>query len=359
LTGYLDPLYCHLSHLEGDFPVDLTQVAAPPVIVDLHGLKLAFQSPDLALREHFEAIYGHLPRVRDGEGDIFIGWHLHPWPVAPPPPPGMPIISEGQLISYYGQGHLVAIRLPKYGLVTVDLEQQRLVGVVTRNTLAVCGAFEDVLMITLAPLYRRRGWFPLHAFAALASNGKVALLAGEMGSGKTTTGLALLSAGWKLLSNDSPLLRQQNESVEVLAYPGRLSLFDDSLARFDRLKRFIPAVKAEDRPEVIDLFASGGSQKRVFRAEDAFDRVWAEEGMVGGLFFPQVTPGLAQSELIEVTGKEALLALLPQAVEGWDKSVIGQTMHLLAKLVEQAPCYQLKLSPYVEQLPSLIAGGIK
>jgi hypothetical protein len=82
-------------------------------------------------------------------------------------------------------------------------------------------------------------------------------------------------------------------------------------------------------------------------------------GTAGGIFFPQVTPGLAQSELVEVSPKEALLQLVPQAIEGWDKAAIGQTLHLLGKLVEQVPCYQLKLSPRVEQLPALIAAGLK
>ncbi len=357
--------------------MNLNQPTTPPIVIDLHGLRLAFQSPDPPLRERFELVYGHLPRREGAESDIFIGWHIHKLPTAPPPPPGMPVISEGKLISYYGQGHLVAIRMPKYGLITVDLNHQRLVGAVTRNTLEAYGAFEDVMMISLAPLYRRRGWFPLHAFATLAPNGKVALITGEMGSGKTTTGLALLSDEWKLLSNDSPLLRWQNGQVEVLAYPGRLSAFDDSLARFEALKRFIPveaeasrfrdarlpsetpeAARGEAEAKMIDLLAPSGPQKRVFRAEEAFVEPWAVSGVAGGIFFPEVTPGLAQSELVEVAPKEALLALMPQAVEGWDKAAIGQTMQLLSKLVEQVPCYQLKLSPQVEQLPELIAGGM-
>jgi hypothetical protein len=270
----------------------------------------------------------------------------------------MPVISEGQLVGYYGQGQLVAIRMPKYGLITVDLEQQRLVGAVTRNCLEAYGAFEDVLMISLAPLYRRRGWFPLHAFAALSPTGKVALITGTMGAGKTTTGLALLSAGWKLLSNDSPLLAlRQDGQVQVLAYPGRLSAFDDSLARFEELRRFIPT-KTKTKAEEFDLLAPSGPQKRVFRVEEAFVEPWAAAGTAGGIFFPQVTPGLAHSELVEVSPKEAILQLVPQAIEGWDRAAIGQTLHLLGKLVEQVPCYQLKLSPHVEQLPALIAGGI-
>jgi hypothetical protein len=165
----------------------------------------------------------------------------------------------------------------------------------------------------------------------------------------------LLSAGWKLLSNDSPLLRVQDSRVEVLAYPGRLSAFDDSLARFERLKKFIPT---EPEPEPINLLTPIGAKKRVFRAEEAFERPWASAAVAGGIFFPQIVSGLEQSELAALPPKEALLQLLPQAIEGWDKAAIGQNLRLLRQLVEQTPGYILKLSPQVEQLPGLIAGGM-
>ena len=140
----------------------------PPVTVDLHGLKLRFQSPDTLLQERFEAVYGHLPRSNEAKADIFIDWHIEPSAEAPLPPSDAPVISEGDLVSYYGDNNLVATRLPRYGLLMVDLERNRLAGTVTQACLEAYGVFEDVMMISLAPLYRRRGWFPIHAFAATA-----------------------------------------------------------------------------------------------------------------------------------------------------------------------------------------------
>jgi hypothetical protein len=317
----------------------------PTITVNLHGLTLAFTSADAALTQRFITVYGHLPPGA-GPDRILIDWRLHPEPLAPPPPSGVAEISAGEQVSYYGNASsTVVIRLPKYGLITVDLALGQITGQVTPNCLAVYGAFEDVLMISLAPLYRRRGWFPLHAFAALAPTGQAALITGAMGAGKTTTGLALLAAGWKLLSNDSPLLRAGASGVEVLACPGQLSAFDDSLGRFEGLKKFIPAGK-------------NSGDKRVFQAEAAFVEPWAEAGVAGGVFFPQVVPGLARSELHSIPASDAILHLLPQAIEGWDKAVIGPHLRLLGQLVEQAPCYRLRLSPQVDELPPLLAGGM-
>ena len=322
----------------------------PAISVDLHGLTLTFQTSDKDLRERFELVYGHLPRPQAKPSDVLITWQLDGGSSAPLPPAGLPVISEDPLVSYFGTDSLIVIRMPKYGLITVDLSKKCLTGVVTRNCLEGYGVFEDAFMISLAPLYRRQGWFPLHAFAALGPNNKVALITGQMGSGKTTTGLALLSATWKLLSNDSPLLTLRNNQVYVLAYPGQLSAFDDSLARFEHLTRFIPAASTS---------ALSRSEKRLFRAEEAFSEPWVTAGVAGGVFFPQVVAGLKHSELVQISSKAALLQLMPQGIEGWDKHTIAPTLQLLGQLTKQAPCYLLRLSPRVKELPALIASGLE
>jgi hypothetical protein len=319
--------------------------------VNLHQLGLVFESAAAGLRTRFEQIYGHLPPAVDLSERVMIDWQLAETEMAPLPAGDLPVLAAGEMVSYYGEPDLVTIRMPKYALLTVDLKAGSITGKVTSRILTVYGAFEDVLLIALAPIYRRRGWFPLHAFAGLAPSGQAALISGPMGSGKTTTGLSLLNAGWKLLSNDSPLLTLREDQVHVLSYPGRLSAFDNSLARFENLKKFIPA--EVDRPgEQID------QPKRIFGAEEVYADPWAESSVAGGIFFPQVVAGLSASELVKVPPAQAILQLIPQAIEGWDKTAIAHYRALLRRLVEHVPCYHLRLSPQVEALPDLLAQGL-
>ncbi|MEM7348592.1 MAG: hypothetical protein AAF485_30560, partial [Chloroflexota bacterium] len=96
-----------------------------------------------------------------------------------------------------------------------------------------------------------------------------------------------------------------------------------------------------------------------FNAQDAFDAPWAESAIAGGVFFPKVVPGLTQSQLVPIDATSATLELMPQAIEGWDKSAIADSLQLISKLVNQTPCYILQLAPDVDKLPSLIQIGLE
>ncbi len=314
----------------------------------LHGLNLHCRSSSADLLGRFEAIYGHLPPAQPGALDIDLQMGLVSGSSAPPAPTDLPVIYADDLISYHGDPPRLVIRLPKYALLTIDLARRQVDIQATRGCLEVYGAFEDVLIIGLTPLYRRLGLFPTHAFAARSPEGQAVLISGERGTGKTTTGLALLSAGWKLLSNDSPLLAVRGRQVQVLSYPGRLSAFDDSLARFEALKKFIPQ-NAGSEPR----------EKRIFRAEEAFPAPWAVSGPVAAVYFPRLSPGLAHSRLVSVPPRIAMLELLPQTIDRWDRETIPQALALLEQLVEQARCWVLKLAPQVDDLPDLLAEGCR
>jgi hypothetical protein len=258
----------------------------------------------------------------------------------PSPPPLEPHYRQGDLIAYYLADNMATAHMPRFAQLQMDLGAAETSGRLLPAALTTYGVLEDILAISLSPHLRRQGRYLIHAFAA-ASDGWAILLVGGIGSGKTTSGLALLNAGWQLLANDSPALTLTGE---VLSYPGALAAFPDSLARF-------PATAAlADAPP-----AASGRQKISFAAEAVWPEVWAERAPLAAIFFPAIEPR-AEHAAEPLTPPLALRRLLPHAVEQWDRAQMPAHLEALSRAVERAPAYVLHLGPDVAALPSLLAG---
>lgn len=310
----------------------------PAGFYDLHGVCLRAASPDRAIARRLDAVFGPFAcpaRPVDVDLQLAFADGLVPWQ------PAGEIVSESRLLACALDGARLSAHFPRWGRLDVDLAAGTIRGELLAEALDHYGAFDDMVIIALGPLLRRRGFFALHAFAA-AIGDRVALLVGDIGAGKTTTGLSLLAAGWKLVSNDSPLLSQHAGGVVACAYPGLLAAYDDTLARFPALHRFLGA--AGDPPA-----------KRAFPADAAFADVWQRQARASTLLFPKVTPGLTASRAAPLSPRDALLALVPNSIERWDKPFIAPHLAILQALVQQAPAYRLLLAPDVPALPDLIA----
>ena len=304
-------------------------------VYNLHNIIIGV-GVDVMVRDRLRAVFG--PFMCAGRPvDVLL--RLRTVQSLPPWQPAGQVVSESRLLTCTLDGDLLTAHFPRWGTVSVDLAAGTVDGDLLPEMFDHYGAFDDMLIIVLGPLLRRRGFFSLHAFAA-ARDGKAVLLVGDIGAGKTTTGLSLLEAGWKLVSNDSPLLSQSADGVLACAYPGLLAAYDDTLARFPSLHRFQgdPA----DR------------RKRAIPAQDAYGDVWQDEAEAGVLLFPSVTPGLECSRVEPMEAPEALLALVPNSIERWDRDYIAPHLALLQALVQQAPAYRLLLPPDIAALPDLI-----
>jgi hypothetical protein len=304
---------------------------------DLHGACLRAISPDSAIGRRLEAVFGPFAcpaRPADIDLELNMVRSLAPWQ-----PAGV-IVSESRLLICALNGPHLSAHFPRWGTLTVDLAGGVIRGELLPEALDHYGALDDMVIIALGPLLRRRGFFTVHAFAA-AKDGRAVLLVGDIGAGKTTTGFSLLSAGWKLVSNDSPLISQGENGVIVSAYPGLLAAYDDTLARFPVLHPFMGA--ASDPPV-----------KRAFPADAAFANVWQRQARAQALLFPKVTPGLEASQAQPLSPRDALLALLPNSIERWDRDYIALHLVVLQALVHQAPAYRLMLGSDVPALPELI-----
>jgi len=266
----------------------------------------------------------------------------------PEPPSAAPDFRQGELLAYYINGSEAVAHFPRFGQLTLDLAHGVTRGRLTNAALATYGVFDDVLAIGLSPHLRRRAQFLLHAFAAAPSaDSRAVLIAGDIGAGKTTTGLALLHAGWKLLSNDSPILWAPPETshgpVAVLAYPGLLSAYPDTLERFPELAALLPTANPRE--------------KTLFAAEAIYAEVWLESAPAGALVFPQIE-ARADHALERLPQPEALALILPHAIEQWDRPLIAGHLALLNRLVQTTPAYRLRLWPDSNTLPVLLAATV-
>jgi HprK-related kinase B len=95
----------------------------------------------------------------------------------------------------------------------------------------------------------RRGHLLLHAAGVLWA-GRVALLAGPPGAGKSTSAVHLVEAGFKFLSNDRVLARPCPAGVEALGYPKQPRVNPGTLLHHPRLQALL---EPEDRAALAAL----------------------------------------------------------------------------------------------------------
>jgi hypothetical protein len=129
----------------------------------------------------------------------------------------------------------------------------------------------------------------------------------------------------------------------VLAYPGLLSAYPDTLARFPELAGIAPPTETR--------------QKTLFAAESIYPDVWVESAPPAGIVFPQVE-SRADHALERLPAPEALRLILPHAIEQWDREMIPAHLALLNQLVQSVPAYRLRLGPDTSTIPAMIASAI-
>lgn len=94
--------------------------------------------------------------------------------------------------------------------------------------------FSHLVAISLAILLRAHDWFPLHA-AGLAHEGRGVLLTAHSGSGKSTSALSLVRSGWGYVSDDTVLLRSEDDRVNAYSFRRNFCVEPSTAAHFPEL----------------------------------------------------------------------------------------------------------------------------
>lgn len=192
---------------------------------------------------------------------------------------------------------------------------------------------EDVTFVSLAAHLRRRGYYLVHAAAVSTAKGAV-LFVGPTHSGKTTTGLALLLAGWKHLASDVVILSQSDGAIVAHPTPGFVNVRPRTFELLPELRQLSVATQTDK---------AAGTRLQLETAH------WSAPAPITAICFPQITSD-AQSRLEPLDASVALARLMEESVDRWDKGAFLDHMAFLTSLSQEASHYRLLLGSDVDKL---------
>ncbi len=237
------------------------------------------------------------------------------------------------------QGLLIA-DFHEEGVVLIDGASQSVQGYLVRPETMAPDIRVSFVHFAMTELLKRRGLYTFHA-TALEKNGQGVLIPGFSGWGKTTSFLSLLRSGYRYLSDDHPFFRLNGARVEILPYPLKINVTDDTVSFFPELR--------EAPANILHL----GVSKRYFHAEELYPGPLGRPCEPAVILFPQVVDA-PYSCLEPLSKKRALEMILPHSLLVYDAEVARREFQALVRLVEQTDCYRLHFGRDVLELPWLV-----
>jgi len=226
------------------------------------------------------------------------------------------------------------------GMFVIDRAQGSAEGYLIKPQRMPASLIEYLFHLVLIELLRSRGLYTIHA-TALTKNGLGILIPGNSGRGKTTSFISLLRSGYQYLSDDHPLFRDAGDHVELLPFPIKVNVTEDTIAFFPELR---------DAP---DHLLYPRFPKRAFYAEEVYPTSIGACCRPALVLFPQVVDA-TRSHLEPLPKSRAMELLLPQVLLVYDAEVARREFQVLAKLVQQVECYRLHFGRDILDLPKLI-----
>jgi HprK-related kinase A len=177
---------------------------------------------------------------------------------------------------------------------------------------------------------RVQSYLVIHA-AVVEKNGRVAILPAPPGSGKSTLCAALVSRGWRLLSDELTLVRPGGAEIEPLPRPISLKNASiDVMRAYAPQWVFSPAVADTIKGTVAHMKAPAGSVARA-----------GEPAAPGWIVFPKYVAG-AEARLAPVPRARAFMRLAENA---FNYSLLGAAgFDAVAGVVERSAAYDFEYS---------------
>lgn len=160
-------------------------------------------------------------------------------------------------------------------------------------------------------------WTPIHA-AAIGRNGRVALLAGKGGAGKTTAALACARGGWDYAGDDFVLVHSTSGRIEPLYTSARL--------RQEIVEAFTDILDARAEISLDDLELRHEMRLAGYLPDDRI-----KGGQLAAILLPRRS-GARRCKFQparRVDAIEALLTVTTTQIPGWQKEVMAKLVTLI------------------------------
>jgi hypothetical protein len=320
----------------------------------MHGVGLRFVTDSPPIADAVRAMLRHFLRERLG-GPVALEFEFHAVacreavPVAIPPSAPVLCAHDGVDIgpphgvlwkcTAYQDGDRTLLDFHERGVLLIEAPGSRVEGYLVDPEAMHPHIRAGYILSALAEILRQRGIYPLHA-AALEKGGRGVLISGASGRGKTTSCIALLRDGYRCLSDDHPLLRVNGSGAELLSFPVKIDVTEQSIQFFPELRSARESL-------------CRGIRKRYFFADQFYPDATADACEPAVILFPEVIDEPA-SRLEPLSRTHALEELLREANLPVDREVARRQFLALSRLVERTTCYRLRFGEDVLALPRLV-----
>jgi hypothetical protein len=296
----------------------------------LHGLNLSVQCEDKALADESALLSNFLPVDKSERSDthfhISVKFASSEKPAPIPRNSLKPYIVND--ISIFDTKKAVDIT---DGYSTFHVEPWSEMGIVSihpsfkKKPLA---SKHNFFLIGLAYLFSYQGLFDLHG-AALDNREIGYLFLGESSSGKSSIALSLVHQGWHYASDDSLLLKSNDNSVEVLSFRKNFYIDPEVASKYPKLDTHFSSENDTD------------GCKRFLDLDQMYPDQFQASIVPKVLIFSKITPD-KKSNLQTITTGHALSNLLKQSISiFFNRQVVEEHFNVLKRLVLQTDCYQL------------------
>ena len=318
--------------------------------IQFNDIHVQLTSSDAEIQAQWARIFAGWPPANGRSPHIIL--HLEPTNTLPPLPAQTPFFSDshrhpgenGILDVYQLADEYVLLHFLNGAQINVPLkppsseEPLTATGLIS-PTVFHDGRFLDITYTSLAPLFRRFGYFMIHAFAAV-QNGRGSLIVGPSGSGKTTTGLSLILAGWQLLCNDVLLIQQTPQGIIAHPTPDDITIRPKTFTLLPELAQFVPDGKPID--QVVDLTGNDLTNGR-----------WAAPAPIETIYIPKIEERMG-NEKRPLSRAICLAQLMEESVDKWDTQTLPAHLNALQTCVRQAQTYTLHLGSNVAELSAVM-----